>query len=108
MGRRARILLHLHIQREKIVLRGSRAGRRSGCRNHPSCVWINRDKALRPRDSYANMCRQCSGVDSRGEVRGSEYCWVAKFGERFSNTSVMTRLVIRVGTSSAFYYDDKL
>ena len=26
-GRRARILLHLHIQREKIVLRGSRAGR---------------------------------------------------------------------------------
>jgi hypothetical protein len=27
-GRRTRILLHLHIQREKIVLRGSRAGRR--------------------------------------------------------------------------------
>ena len=39
-GRRARILLHLHIQREKIVLRGSRAGRRSGCRNHPSCVYV--------------------------------------------------------------------
>ena len=34
-GRRARILLHLHIQREKIVLRGIRAGRRSDCRNHP-------------------------------------------------------------------------
>ncbi len=32
---RARILLHLHIQRGKIVLRGSRAGRRFGCRNHP-------------------------------------------------------------------------
>jgi hypothetical protein len=27
-GRRARILLHLHTQREKIVLRGSRAVRR--------------------------------------------------------------------------------
>jgi hypothetical protein len=39
-GRRARIRLHLHIQREKIVLRGSRAGRRSGCRNHPSCVYV--------------------------------------------------------------------
>ena len=35
-----RILLHLHIQRGKIVLRGSRAGRRSGCRNHPSCVCV--------------------------------------------------------------------
>ena len=35
-GRRARILLHLHRQREKIVLRGSRAGLRFGCRNHPS------------------------------------------------------------------------
>ena len=39
-GRRARILLYLHIQREKIVMRGSRAGRRSGCRNHPSCVYV--------------------------------------------------------------------
>jgi ssDNA-binding Zn-finger/Zn-ribbon topoisomerase 1 len=39
-GRRARILLHLHIQREKIVLRGSRAGRRFGCRNNPSCVYV--------------------------------------------------------------------
>jgi hypothetical protein len=28
-----RVLLHLHIQREKRVLRGSRAGRRIGCRN---------------------------------------------------------------------------
>jgi hypothetical protein len=32
------MLLHLHIQREKIVLRGSRAGRRCGCRNHPACM----------------------------------------------------------------------
>ena len=39
-GRRARILLHLHIQREKIVLRGCRAGRRFGCRNNPSCVYV--------------------------------------------------------------------
>ena len=39
-GRRARNLIHLHIQREKIVLRGSRAGRRFGCRNHPSCVYV--------------------------------------------------------------------
>ena len=38
--RRTLILLHLHIQREKIVLRGSRAGRRFGCRNHPSCVYV--------------------------------------------------------------------
>ena len=27
-GRRARILLHLHVQREKLVPRGSRTGRR--------------------------------------------------------------------------------
>ena len=39
-GRRARILLHLHIQLEGTVLRGSRAGWRSGCRNHPSCVHV--------------------------------------------------------------------
>jgi hypothetical protein len=37
-GRRARVLLHLHLQLEGTVLRGSRAGRRFGCRNHPSCV----------------------------------------------------------------------
>jgi hypothetical protein len=37
-GRRARILLHLHIQLEGTVLRGSRAGRRFGCRNHPSSL----------------------------------------------------------------------
>jgi len=37
-GRRTRILLHLHIQSEGTALRGSRAGRRFGCRNHPSCV----------------------------------------------------------------------
>ena len=40
-GRRARTLLHLHIQRGKRVLRGSRTGRRSGCRNHPSCVYVS-------------------------------------------------------------------
>ena len=28
-----------HIQLEGTVLRGSRAGRRSGCSNHPSCVY---------------------------------------------------------------------
>jgi hypothetical protein len=39
-GRRARILLHLHIQLEGTVLRGSRSGRRFGCRNHPSCVHV--------------------------------------------------------------------
>jgi hypothetical protein len=39
-GRLARILLHLHVQLEKPVLRGSRAGRRFGCRNHPSCVYV--------------------------------------------------------------------
>jgi hypothetical protein len=33
---RARILLHLHIQLENTVLRGSRAGQRFGCRNHSS------------------------------------------------------------------------
>jgi hypothetical protein len=44
-GRRARILLHLHIQREKIVLRGSRAGRRFGCRNYPSCVCVREEDA---------------------------------------------------------------
>jgi hypothetical protein len=37
-GRRARILLHLHVQLEGTVLRGSRAGQRCGCRNHPSCA----------------------------------------------------------------------
>ena len=38
-GRRARILLHQHMQREKRVLRCSRAGLRFVCRNHPSCVY---------------------------------------------------------------------
>ena len=42
-GRRTHILLHLHVQREKIVLRGSRTGWRSGCRNHPSCVYVSLD-----------------------------------------------------------------
>jgi hypothetical protein len=39
-GRWARILLHLHIQLEGTVLRGSRAGLRFGYRNHPSCVHV--------------------------------------------------------------------
>jgi hypothetical protein len=39
-GRRARILLHLYLQLEGTVLRGSRAGRRFGCRNHPSYVHV--------------------------------------------------------------------
>jgi len=39
-GEAGGILLHLHIQRGKIVLRGSRAGWRSGCRNHPACVYV--------------------------------------------------------------------
>jgi hypothetical protein len=34
------MLLHLHIQLEGTVLRGSRAGGRFGCRNHPSCVHV--------------------------------------------------------------------
>jgi hypothetical protein len=38
-GRQTIILQHLHIQMEKIVLRGSLAGLRSGCRNSPSCVY---------------------------------------------------------------------
>jgi hypothetical protein len=34
-------LLHLHVQLEGTVLRGSRAGWRFGCRNHPSCVHVS-------------------------------------------------------------------
>jgi hypothetical protein len=40
-GRRARILLHLHIQLEGTVLRGSRAGRRFGCRARGSQLCVN-------------------------------------------------------------------
>jgi len=32
--------IHAVIQLEKTVLRGSRAGRRCGCRKHPSCVYV--------------------------------------------------------------------
>jgi hypothetical protein len=37
-GRRTRILLHLHIQLEGTVLRGSRAGRRFAETIHPACM----------------------------------------------------------------------
>jgi hypothetical protein len=38
--RLSHILLHLHIQLEGTVLRGSLAGLCFGCRNHPSCVHV--------------------------------------------------------------------
>jgi hypothetical protein len=46
-GRRARILLHLHIQLEGTVLRGSRACRRFGCRNHDRYVILQGHADLR-------------------------------------------------------------
>ena len=42
-GRWACILLHLHIQRENIVLPGSRARQHCGCRNHPSPVHVREE-----------------------------------------------------------------
>jgi hypothetical protein len=35
-----RAFYYTYTQREKTVLRGSRAGRRVNCRNHPSCVYV--------------------------------------------------------------------
>jgi hypothetical protein len=50
-GRQSRILLHLHIQLEGTVLRGSRVGLRFGCRTHPSFVqsafWLQKPSILR-------------------------------------------------------------
>jgi hypothetical protein len=65
-GRRARILLHLHIQREKIVLRGTRSGRRFGCRNHPSCVYVlGRRTSSSSSDKYVRFYVQAKTADSQ-------------------------------------------
>jgi hypothetical protein len=61
-GRRTRILLHLHIQSEGTALRGSRAGRRFGCRNHPSCV--HGAHTYRGHASFSDTCGAWVGFGS--------------------------------------------
>jgi hypothetical protein len=78
MGRRARILLHLHIQREKIVLRRSRAGRHFGCRNlagrHFGCRNLLSFVSVRTiKGRSSSPAGMCEGGGRGGKRRGRAF-----------------------------------
>jgi hypothetical protein len=101
-GRRARILLHLHIQLEGAVLQQSRAGQRCGCRMKPSilCACV-REEDAGGREAGAHSTTPTYTVrrDSPATEQSWSALWLQKQRQRRSHLRDESTIAVNSGFS---------